>query len=379
MRKNKKSKYLLLLILLLGISVGYALLSTTLKINGTSTITKNTWSIYWDSVGNIEKTDTATVTTAAAIDATDNTQVNFGVTLNLPGDYYEFQVDAVNNGTVDAMVDILTTLVNGNPVSSLPDYIKYEITYADGGEILPNHLLAKKNGDTATRERVKVRIEYLRSVTNAQVNEMDDDEPYVFDIDLTYKQADDTAVDKNAKPTIDSCPDCVFYYPEQTSTSIAWAPNNYENVPYTAITGYTDDYTTLVDGNGNQKKYFIGLNLDDQDRPTQAYACGIRDLGGSNEYAFCLKAPLTTEYGGAAGDVDAMWTRNTTLLQSANLWNGTCNAYGSDTMICNGPNINSQSVPGTVTVQGYDPVTGNAGSGCGVSFNGYFSCAAYAE
>ena len=373
MRKNKRSKYLLLLILLLGISVGYALLSTTLKINGTSTITKNTWSIYWDNVGNIDKTDTATVKTAAAIDATDNTQVNFGVTLNLPGDYYEFQVDAVNNGTVDAMVDILTTLVNGNPVSSLPSYIKYEITYADGGEILPNHLLAKKNGNTATRERVKVRIEYLRSVTNTQVNEMDDDEPYVFDIDLTYKQADENAVDKNAKPTIDSCPDCVFYYPP-ASTDIAWSDTNFYDLQRVPIVGYTDDYTTLVDDNGNQKKYFIGLNLDDQDRPVQAYNCGIKNLGQANEKAFCMKGALSTEYGGAAGDEDAAWTLNSTLVQSADLWNGTCGEYGTHTMVCNGdPNLVAQVVPGSVVTQGSN------GTGCGVVNSGYFSCHTYAD
>ena len=47
MNKRKKKVYLYLLIIL-GLTIGFALLSTTLKINGVAGINKNTWNIHWD-------------------------------------------------------------------------------------------------------------------------------------------------------------------------------------------------------------------------------------------------------------------------------------------------------------------------------------------
>ena len=62
MRNKKRNRIFLLLILLLGIGIGFAALATTLKINGSTTITKNTWNIYWDNVAN-EKGGTPEVET----------------------------------------------------------------------------------------------------------------------------------------------------------------------------------------------------------------------------------------------------------------------------------------------------------------------------
>ena len=96
----KNKKYTLFLIVLLCISIGYAVLNTTLNINGKSSISKNTWDVHFDNVkindGSVE---------AVKIPVVENsTTVDFEVALNLPGDYYEFTVDVVNNGTIDAMI-----------------------------------------------------------------------------------------------------------------------------------------------------------------------------------------------------------------------------------------------------------------------------------
>ena len=49
MRNKKSKKYLWLLLLLLAVSIGYAAISTTLKITGSATVTKQTWNVYWDT------------------------------------------------------------------------------------------------------------------------------------------------------------------------------------------------------------------------------------------------------------------------------------------------------------------------------------------
>ena len=98
MKKNKrKLNYLIVIILLLLVSIGYAILSTNLNILGSSQINAPTWDIHWENVS--VKSGSVSATTHT-ID-TNKTTVNYSVTLTIPGDYYEFTVDAVNAGTID--------------------------------------------------------------------------------------------------------------------------------------------------------------------------------------------------------------------------------------------------------------------------------------
>ena len=106
MRKDKKiTTMLLLVVVILGLTVGYAILSTNLNINGSSTINNARWSIYFE---NVEEVDgSVTPTTEATINDTGNT-VTYAVTLAKPGDFYEFTVDVRNGGTIDGMIESVT-------------------------------------------------------------------------------------------------------------------------------------------------------------------------------------------------------------------------------------------------------------------------------
>ena len=99
MKNRKRNKLFILVIILLGITIGYAALTSTLKINGSTAVTKNTWNIYWDNIAN---QDGVTPTTSQIVSENanhPNNIVNFEVAFDKPGDYYEFTVDAVNAGT----------------------------------------------------------------------------------------------------------------------------------------------------------------------------------------------------------------------------------------------------------------------------------------
>ena len=194
--KNNKLKYLF--ILLLAITIGYAALSTTLKINGSTTIGKNTWKIYWHNVAN-EAGVTAEDSPDIGDDDTngEDTVVTWGVTLTTPGDYYEFTVDAVNEGGIDAMVTDISTMVTDSTdtVVDLPSYVKFTVTYDNGRPIIKKHILPKANGNTPTRVTYKVRVEYLKSITNEQLAAIGEDGvEYNFSFEVQYGQADDTAV-----------------------------------------------------------------------------------------------------------------------------------------------------------------------------------------
>ena len=188
MRKKQKNRKIIVIAiaLLLLISVGYAGLTTTLTINGTANIAATTWKVYFN---NLQVTDgSVTATTAPSIpeNSTSTTSLSYTVTLNKPGDFYEFEVDVVNGGTINAK--LAENGVTKGGVSNEDDtYVNYTVTYADvnGTAIVAGDKLSKSGatisgiGDT---RRVKVRVEYDPNVTLAQLNELEDD----IELNLTF-------------------------------------------------------------------------------------------------------------------------------------------------------------------------------------------------
>ena len=199
--KKGKNRMAMLLILVVGISIGYAALATNLKINGTSVVKGSNWNIYWDNV-NVDSGSVtgSNVVTAPSTTGTTTTEVEFAVVLPEPGDYYEFTVDAVNAGSIDAMIDnngVLNKVYTDSTYTeeaTLPKVLKYTVTYADGRAIEEKHLLAKKDGNTPTIEKYKVRVEYRNDEEiNPSDLDKDNDRTYYFKFAVTYVQADDTA------------------------------------------------------------------------------------------------------------------------------------------------------------------------------------------
>ena len=195
-RKRKNEKVLLYLLVILGLTIGFALLSTTLKINGTANIKSNNWDIHWDSNSisvNQDSVDTTLPTVSKGI--SDNDTVSFNVEFNLPGDFYEFEIDAVNAGSVDGALDTITTKIyNSNDEEleneDIPEYLKYSVTYDDGtpatGDIL-------KHGESKT---YKVRVEFDRNWEQLPST----DEIYKIKVEIPYIQH------KSTTQTVDEGP-----------------------------------------------------------------------------------------------------------------------------------------------------------------------------
>ena len=137
MRRKKKNKLLLLVLLVIGISIGYALLSTTLNITGVAGIKKNTWDIHWNENSIEESEGSVTAKSSAAVVDQEKKNITFDIELELPGDFYEFTVDAKNYGTINGEIDNfditiykedgVTPYDGSTPEKTLPSYIKYSI------------------------------------------------------------------------------------------------------------------------------------------------------------------------------------------------------------------------------------------------------------
>ena len=190
----KQNSSLLLIILLLLISVGFSVINSTININGSSIINTPTWNIYFDnirttygSVSGINVVKEATIETP--------TSVEYSIYLKEPGNYYEFKVDVVNAGSIDAMVDIVSSKMNNVEITTLPNYLKYSVTYSDGNTIKQKDAL-----DSGERESYKVRIEINRDINEEDLPEEEQTLSLTFSV--TYKQKDNTGA-RRALSTLD--------------------------------------------------------------------------------------------------------------------------------------------------------------------------------
>ena len=156
--QQKRNFYIaLILLLLLILSIGYGVLSTNLNISGTAQMNSSSWDIHFDNL--IANENSIEASTPASINDTKTT-INFTVDLEKPGDFYEFNVDIVNAGTIDAMIsEVLRTGLD----SSLEKYITYTVKYTKGIE-----LQEKDSLKAGASENIVVRVEF-----NKDVNEED--------------------------------------------------------------------------------------------------------------------------------------------------------------------------------------------------------------
>lgn len=119
MREIKRKSYILPIFALVVVilSVGYAAITATLNITGTSTITKNTWNIH-------------------------------------------FQDLSVTSGSVTAATPAAPTL-SGNTQSAV---MTYTATWSDGTAIAANTTLA-----AGASKKIKLRVQYRKDITSSQL------------------------------------------------------------------------------------------------------------------------------------------------------------------------------------------------------------------
>ena len=183
MKNKKQRKIMLYLMVILGVTIGFALLSTTLFINGTASIKSNTWNIHWDdtsvsvSQGSVSASAPSVTTTTSTKDT-----VSFDVEFEMPGDFYEFEIDAINEGSVDGALQLsqnwITYKSNGS-ATTLPSYMDFKVVYDDN--------TTPANGDVltyGTSQTYKIRVEFKSGVEELPENP----QPITIEVSLPYVQ-----------------------------------------------------------------------------------------------------------------------------------------------------------------------------------------------
>ena len=150
---KKKIKYIaIVFVVILMMTLGYSMLKETLNINGSNKIKKNSWIIYFDNVDiasdSVKNDDTIY---DARITNTEKNNIQFSANLKNPGDFYEFTVYTVNDGSIDASVSSLEKSVLTEEQSR---YLDFDVTYDDGTEIKRCDILYHKNSTDGPNKRL---------------------------------------------------------------------------------------------------------------------------------------------------------------------------------------------------------------------------------
>ncbi len=277
----KNSKKLLIFALILfawsTIGVGYAYLSSNLKLAGTANIAKTSWNIHFENIkfddGNIEATTPAKIV--------NDTTISMDLSLESPGDKYSFDVDVVNSGTIDAMI---TEIFKTELTEEQQKYLEYTIKYSTGNEIKEKDLL-KKN----SKETLKIEIKYkdgnnyapndINAKLSFTLNYVQDDgtgngtrvkydlgdhelgnDDWYKTLSLNFEILDDTKI-SYAKYCITTESECV---PDIDITKT----NNKYNITFSNNKDYQVACFKAVDNNGNEYSRCSNKYKVDNEKPT---------------------------------------------------------------------------------------------------------------
>ena len=187
MEKQRREKALVIVVLLVviaGLTVAFAALSTTLNINGTAYLDAAKWGIRFENLSSPTRVGKATTTGTAKIEESKAAEItDMNVSLSIPGDKIVYTVDLVNKGTINAKIDNIEKTVL---TSEQQRYLTFKVTDKNGYEIKQGDILEK--GET---KKITITIEFIKDLTKEDLPKQ------TSIISLSYKlnfvQTDDKA------------------------------------------------------------------------------------------------------------------------------------------------------------------------------------------
>ena len=145
-RKIKNIIICTLVVILVFMTVAYALLFQNLSINGTANIPRgsSTWNIYFDNLNLLNVSGTASIESGKNLQITGTTTLSgLTATLSAKGDSISYTFDIVNDGDINAKIGNIS-LPNVNSA------VTYAETSADEQIVKPNIIYSLKYTSSGT-------------------------------------------------------------------------------------------------------------------------------------------------------------------------------------------------------------------------------------
>ena len=328
--QNRKTLYFTLCIVLisvLSLTIVYAALSVTLNITGSTEVTASNWNIH------LANPEVKSGSVNSNVPTISGNNLSFSANLTIPGDYYEFTVDVVNDGTIDAMID--SVVKTPELTTEQAKYIKYEVSYENGESISTKQTLKK-----GTSTPIKVRVEYRKDIVASDLPNTSTE--LSLKLTLVYVQSDGTGVTvkdngefklinvvsgdgTNTSDEVCIGEEC-FYVISSTDTTVTMLSKYNLPVGNTAFSNTDSTYVgSIVEGYvNNYNSYLItqGVTPIEARLITKDELIG---LGCSEDDRSCSAAPswvyATSYWSGSAYNTSTVW-----IIYSSSAFN--CRSYG---------------------------------------------------
>ena len=199
MEKERRTKALVVVVLLIviaGLTIAFAALSTTLNINGTAYLDAAKWGIKFENLSSPTKIGSATTTGTAKIEESKSAEITgINVSLSTPGDKVTYTVDLVNKGAINAKIDNIEKTVL---TQEQQRYLTFKVTDKNGKEVSKGDILSA--GET---KKITITIEFIKDLTKEDLPKQ------TSTISLSYKlnfvQTDDKATSGSQEPSAQAC------------------------------------------------------------------------------------------------------------------------------------------------------------------------------
>ena len=275
---NKKKIIPILLIVFVGI--GYAILSTELRLNGFLLLNKAKWDVHFENVVLSNKN----TVDGTPILSDNSTTLEYTINFHKPGDYYSFTVDVVNKGTMDAMI---SHIAEAGLTDEQKNLINYTLTYEDGTELMSQDVV--KAGKT---KKLVVVVQYNFDITNDQL--LDSATTLNLNLSIDYIKSTITSPDDEGDNGSGGSGGTgggtvtPGVKPEQSELV--------KKIQDSALSDYTVDFT-IPSGDSGDSGIYYRSGTQDNDYPIYYYR-GTISNNNAKFAGFCWKIVRTTETGG---------------------------------------------------------------------------------
>lgn len=290
--RDRKTLYIILSIVLISIfslTIVYAALSVTLNIQGSAEVVASTWDIHLD---NVKVTNGSISGTTPSI--TTPTTATFSTTLNMPGDFYEFTIDVVNDGSIDAMIDGVSK--TPTLTTTQAKYLNYIIEYQNGESINTKQLVSKNSF-----VRLKVRVEFRKDISASDLPTTSETLNLAFTVNYIQSDGTEKGVTNNG----------IIYKPMLMSGDL-------DTIGSEIAIG--DEHFYLISSNDDSVTMLAKYNL---------YVGGVFDVSTNRWTAFGEAATGKQDLNMLGYISGQSIRKGTTKFSNTNYWSSTVSSYPS--------------------------------------------------
>ena len=241
--RTKKITMIVLIVAIIGLTVAFAALSQNLTINGSANVDAATWNIHFDNLGEAQISGEAQENAKPSINEDDKVRIDgINVTLNNPKDKVVYNVDLVNEGSIDAEI---SNIITPTLTEEQEKYLEFKVAYSDTDKELAIGDLLNK-GET---KHLTITIRYKDEIDPSDLPK--GKETISLSYELTFTQSDGENIGTTNPPITNNCTNFEKKHTYNTGDVIAFCNN---------VTGVSEDFYVIKD-NGDTVSMLSKYNL----------------------------------------------------------------------------------------------------------------------